>query len=338
MYSVIIRNETRNCDLQWRSIRINKSLDEICHTLEAELSPSELSKVRRHDRLAVRYKNPVVRDSRGARRITTVRVDEITAFVDNEKHNIKIMGRSPARDIIDSTWSKMLKDNTLRGIVQQIGDEFGIECESFPKDPDPTETVYDFGWNDESPWTKLIAEADTQHFILTSNEAGNLYLWKVQGGLREEPFAITEGVNVLTAEWKENGAEQFHEYTVTGGGGISTTVIDESCPTKRKLLINVPHPLISQAELDARAQTEMRRRKEIEITVKVPGWGLTNAQIQAMGETNGKEIFWIPNIMTPVDIKSLGVKRTLLISAVNHEVSLDGMSTTVTLVNRDKYL
>lgn len=339
MSSVIVRNETRGKDLAWRSIKINKSLDEICHTLEAELAPPELANVRRHDRVSVRFKNPLVTDSPGGRRITTVCLDEITAVANNEKHIVQIKGRSPARDIIDSTWSGMLGEMTLREIVRSIGGEFGIVCDSFPTDgPDPTGPVYEFSWNDESPWARLVTEADTQHFILTSNEAGNLYLWKVAVGTRSEPFAITEGVNMISAEWRENGAEQFHEYLATGGYEICDPVIDDSCPKGRRLMITIPYPLITLHELEERAKTEMRRRREVETVITVPGWGLTDPQIRSLGGTNEKEIFWVPNLLTPVDIPSLGLRRNLLVSSVIHEADGDGFFTSVTLVNREKYL
>lgn len=340
MSNIIVRNATRGVDLVWRNIKITKSLDEICHTLDVELSPTEFSKVRRHDKIEVRYANPLVRDSGGERRVTTVRVDEITAVVDKSKHNIKVIGRSPARDIIDSTWSGMLAEMTLRDVVREIGKDFGITCDTFPTDkPDSSGTVHDFTWNDESPWAKIVTEADTQHFIFTSNEAGNLYLWKVNTSLRDEGFHVTEGVNMISAEWKENGAEQFNTYIVTGGGETSGEVIDSTCPGKRVLTINVPDPLVSQAELAARAETELRRRRETETIVVVPGWGLTDAQIKKLHPiTKGKEVFWVPNILIPVTIPSLGLKRNLLISAVQQEATHESLSTTLTLVNREKYL
>jgi prophage tail gpP-like protein len=338
MSSIIVRNVTRNCDLVWRYIKINKSLDEICHTLELELASTELTRIRRHDKIEVRYKNSFVNDSGGERRITTIRVDAVTATVDSEKHSIKVIGRSPARDIIDSTWSGAWHDMTLRAIVKEICGEFNIECDSFPLDPDPTGEIKDFTWCDESPWTNLITEADTQHFILTSNEAGNLYLWKVRANVQSEPFRITEGVNIINAEWKENGAEQFREYTVTGGFELSEPVIDETCPTNRRLLVNVPNSLITREALEARAKTEMLRRREIETLVTVPGWGLTDMQIKSLGNTFEREIFWGLNMFIPVDIPSLGLKKNLLVSAVTHEASNDELITTVTLVNREKYL
>jgi len=338
MSKVIVKNITNGQELLWRSIKIRKSLDEICHTLELEIPPSERSKVGRHDKLEIRVLNNLVKDSNGRRRVTTVFVDEITSNADVTKYSLMVIGRSPARDIIDSTWSDTCSDMTLREITRYIGKKFNIVCDTFPPDqPDPTDLVYAFDWENESPWTKLIGESDNQGYIFTSNEAGNLYLWKVDSGGRPEPFHITEGVNVKNIRWTENGSEQFHEYVVTGGGE-EARIVDNSCPGNRTLTIDLTDPFIAEDTLQRRAKTEMNRRKENKTTVTVSGWGLTNEQIIKMGETIRKEIFWVPNLLIPVSIPTLGLDRKLLISEVEYTATADTMSCDITLVNREAYL
>jgi prophage tail gpP-like protein len=338
MSKVIVRNATTGQELLWRSIKIRKSLDEICHTLELEIPPSERLTVGRHNRLEVRCKNNLVKDSGGERRVTTVLVDEVTLSADTSKYSLMVIGRSPARDIIDSTWSDTCDDMTLREITRYIGKKFNIICDTFPPDqPDPTELIYAFDWENESPWTKLIGESDNQGYIFTSNEAGNLYLWKVDSGNRTEPFHITEGVNVKNIRWTENGSEQFHEYVVTGGG-TEAQIFDNSCPGNRILTIDLTDPLISIKTLLRRAETELKRRKEIKTIVTVPGWGLTNDQIISMGETIGKEIFWVPNILIFVRIPTLGLRVSLLISEVEYSATAESMSCDITLVKREAYL
>jgi prophage tail gpP-like protein len=339
MSRVRLVNATLDKELIWRSIKIKKSLDDICHTLTAEIDKGERLKVRRHDKIEVRYENPAVRDSvsAGGRRVTTVRVDEIAADADVSRHSVTVIGRSPARDIIDSSWSDKLASMTLREVTRKIGGKFGIVCDTFPTNkPDPTKTVKGFGWENESPWTKLIAEADAQGYILTSNEAGNLYLWPVASAVRGEGFHVTENVNIKTAKWTENGAEQFHEYIVRGGSR-SKTIIDASCKTGRVLTINMDDPQITAEKLKRRAETEMRRRKETRTHVTVAGWGLTDTQIKALGETIEKEIFWVPNILIPVSIPTLGLEARLLVSEVEYEAAPDALGSTLTLVNRDAY-
>jgi prophage tail gpP-like protein len=344
MSNIIVRNATTGQELLWRSIKINKSLDEICHTLELEIPPSERAKVKRHHRLEVRCENNLVRDSGGKRLVTTVLVDDVTANTDKTKNSLMIIGRSPARDIIDSTWSDTCDDMTLREITRYIGDKFNIVCDTFPTDqPDPTEKIYAFDWENESPWTKLIGEADNQGYIFTSNEKGHLYLWKADSGNRVEPFHITEGINVKNIRWTENGSEQFHEYVVTGGGD-EARVIDNTCGGNRILTIDLPDPFENESEtelekiLKRRAETEMRRRKKTKTIITVSGWGLTDEQIKSLGETSGKEIYWFPNALIPVKVPSLGLNTKLLVSEVEYTANSETVSCDVTLVNREAYL
>jgi prophage tail gpP-like protein len=341
MSRIIVKNVTTGAKLLWRHITIKKSLDNICHALELEIPASERTKVHKHDKIEVRYENSLVNDSGGKRRAATVMVDEITAGVDVSKYRVTVLGRSPARDIVDSTWGGgddgRLENETLRQITQHICGKFGITCDSFPPNkPDPTGPVPVFSWQNESPWTKLITEADSQGFILASNEAGDLYLWKA--GIIHEGFSLTEGRNIKTIEWKENGAEQYHEYVVTGGYGEPARVIDNTCNNKRVLTIDLTYPEIDQAKLTRRAETEMLRRMESRTTVTVSGWGLTDAQIKNLGTTSGKEIFWVPNLLIPVSIPSLGLSDSLLIAEVEQEADRETMSSTITLVNRGAYL
>jgi hypothetical protein len=231
-----------------------------------------------------------------------------------------------------------LEDKTLRQLTKHICGKFGIGCDTFPPDkPDPTGAVPVFSWQNESPWAKLVGEADNQEYILTSNEAGDLYLWPV-AAVNREGFILAEGRNVKTVEWKENGAEQYHEYIVTGGGGDPVSVIDDTCDNNRVLTIDLTNPGVEPLKLQRRAETEMRRRRESRVTVTVSGWGLTDGQIRRLGDTDGKEIFWVPNILIPVRIPSLGLSASLLIAEVEQEADGEIMNSTITLVKRDAYL
>ena len=72
-----------------------------------------------------------------------------------------------------------------------------------------TEAVADFSWDSESPWTHLLNAADNQGYVLTSNEAGNLYLTKGGRNAGYWHFIIAEGMNVKSVETTESGAEQY---------------------------------------------------------------------------------------------------------------------------------
>ena len=342
MSRIIVKNATSGIELLWRHIRIKKSLDNICHTLELEIPASERTKVNKHDKITVRYVDSIVREPHGL--VTTVLIDEITASADISKHNVLVIGRSPARDIIDSTWTDARTGLKLLELIKYIAGIFNItDCSIIPNptnnsEYDPTIEVPFFFWQNESPWMKLITEADNQGFILTSNEAGGLYIWQPEGTVRREGFHLTEGQNIKNIEWKENGAEQYHKYIVSGGGR-EISVIDNSCNNKRILTIDLTNPVIDQESLQRRAKTEMNRRKETRVTVTVSGWGLTEKQIQNLGTNlHGKEILWTPNLLIPVSIPSMGLEAKLLIAEVELEASVETMSSTITLVKRAAYL
>jgi len=343
MSRIIVKNVTGGRELLWRHIKIKKSLDDICHTLELEIPACERAKVRKHDKITARYVNSVVREPYGL--VTTVLIDEIVAGADGAKHSVMVLGRSPARDIIDSTWTEARTNMTLLGFTKYIAGKFGVNCIVLPnpmRDPDydPTARVPYFAWDNESPWMKIIAEADSQGFIITSNQAGGLYIWRPEGAVRErEKFFLAEGQNIKTIEWKENGAGQYHEYIVSGGGH-EVRVLDNTCNNSRVLTINLTNPELEEEKLLRRAETEMRRRSEDRVTVTVSGWGLTDAQIQRNLGTDlgGKEIFWTPNLLIPVSMSALGRDAKLLVAEVEQEAGAETMSSAITLVKREAYL
>jgi prophage tail gpP-like protein len=345
MSRIIVKNAATGKELVWRHLKINKSLDNICHTLEAELAPSERLLVHKHNSIEVRYQSPGINDKsaeNGGRLVTTVLVDEVTAEAESGRHSVSVIGRSPARDIIDSAWKDSFSnDGNMSGmklleVASAVAGRFGINCYTIPKGIS-TGIVTAFRFENESPWEKLVGEADKQGFILTSNQAGDLYLWQVAGAVFWSQYELTEGKNVKTVRWTENGAEQFHEYVITGGGR-TVNAIDNTVPGARILTINMTDPEITFDKIKRRAETEMRRRKENKTIVTVSGWGLTDSQIKRLGDTAGKEIFWEPNILIPVKIPSLGLDRILLISEVEYEASPQAMTSMITLVNKEAYL
>ncbi|MDR2663017.1 MAG: hypothetical protein LBC31_08480 [Treponema sp.] len=299
---------------------------------------SQRPAVHKHDRLEVLYANPYIRDSNGERRVTTILVDELSDSTEAAAHTITLIGRSPARDIIDSTWSGRAS-GTLFKVTSAVAGKFTIPVSQFPDDGiDRTKHVSSFSWENESPWTKLLNEASNQGYLFTSNEAGGLYLWKVASVKKSEGFHLTETKNIRSVRFTENGAEQFHTYVVKGGGQ-SVTETDPACSNNRICTINITDSLVSRETLRRRAQTELRRRQENKIEATVTGWGLDDKEIQALGETKRKELFWNPNFLIPVNIPSGGIHDIpLLISQVEYRADAGTLTCTISLVNREAYL
>lgn len=335
-------------DISWKRVLVRKSLDEICHYAEVEIPESERSLVHKHGIMQVRFLSQYITEGRNAyggrygyHPVTTVYIDEIDEETEKNSHGIIVSGRSAARDIIDSKWSgTILGQPTLLEVLRQIAGEVGFDSGDViclpTTEGDITKTVFSFSWENESPWAKLLTVADAQGFIITSNQLGGLYIEQPARSACSWGFAIEEGVNVRHPRRSESGAEQFHEYIVKASGN-EARVTDPTCPNKRKMTINLTDFIIDQEQLNRRAKTEMLRRRENKITCTLSGWGLTEEQIQKLGGTYHKEIFWEVNLLIPVKLPSCGVNANMLISQVEYTADSRTFSCDVTLVKPEAY-
>ena len=327
---------------------VRKSLDEICHYAEVEIPESERNLVHKHGIVQIRYLSQHITEGRseysgkyGYHPVTTVYIDSIDEETETSSHAIIVSGRSAARDIIDSKWSgTVLGQPTLLQILRQIAGEFGFGAKDVICLPttagDITQPVFSFSWENESPWAKLLTAADAQGLIITSNQLGGLYITQPARKTFEWGFAIEEGVNVRHPKRSENGAEQFHEYIVNASGRQGTAT-DSTCPNKRKLTINLSDFILDQEKLNRRAKTEMLRRREDKIVCSLSGWGLTESQIQKLGGTYHKEIFWEVNLLIPVKLSSCSVNANMLISQVEYTADTKSFSCDVTRVKPEAY-
>ena len=226
-------------------------------------------------------------------------------------------------------------------VLKKIASEVGMKEKDIMCLPtnrgDITSTLPSFSWENESPWAKLLTAAEAQGFTITSNQLGGLYIEKASGrSAKEWGFGIEEGVNTKRVSYVENGAEQFHEYIVNCCSKVGKA-IDDTCPNKRKLTINLTEFITDQEQLNRRAKTEMLRRREDRITCSLSGWGLTEEQIKKLGNTFQKEIFWEVNLLIPVKIPSCNMNANMLISQVEYSADSNSLSCDVTLVKPEAY-
>lgn len=348
---VVAKGEERT--LSWTRVYVRKSLDEICHSIEVELSPSERPRIALHDWIIVR-RHTRLPDRPHTRLVTVGRIDEIRSAADRDQ-TLLVTARSPARDIVDSTWSGSLSGLTFLGVVEAIAAQCGLKAMHMPTNVgDTTGQVSHFAWNQESPWQKLVLEADNQGVIVTSNQAGDLYVWRVASAPRAEGFAIKEADNATVVRDVRNGSEQYHHYIfiaeTPSGRRIKVTTKDTDVPNTRVLTIHLPEPVESETALRQRATTDMNRRRAHRITVGLPGWGLLTAGVDANVETYerqrerlgqaalGHETMWEPNFLTPVTLPSLGLRSARMLTCqVEYRADRAAMSCDVTLVPRETY-
>lgn len=329
---------TRNFKpLVWNKIQITKSLDEICHSLTLELPVSQRTNIAVHDKVEVRFYNKYITHNNGNLRVTTVLIDEITDTTDNGRKYITVLGRSPARDIIDSAWTGKAGGSDLLTVAKSIAGQFDIIVDHLPRGQNNTETVSSFEWDCESPWTKLLNAADNQGYVFTSNEAGNLYLTKSGRDAEQWHFILAEGANIKSVETTEAGAEQFHEYVVVSSG-VQGSAIDGRCKNKRILTLNLSDFNLDQEKAKRRALIELYRRRKRTTKVTVSGWGLTDEQIKSFDSTEEKELFFNPNFLIPVYIPSVGIDGKMMISEVEYRAEPTAFDCTVSLVNPEVYM
>lgn len=330
--------ETNNFKpLIWNRIQITKSLDEICHSLTLELPVSQKDLISVHDKIEVRFYNKHITHNNGNLRVTTVLVDEITDMTDNGRKYITVLGRSPARDIIDSAWTGSAGSSDLLTTAKSIAGQFDIIVDHLPRGQNNTETVSSFEWDCESPWTKLLNAADNQGYVITSNEAGNLYLTKSGRDASYWGFYLAEGMNIKSVETTESGVEQYHEYVVLSSG-VKGKAVDNRCKTKRVLTLNLSDFNLDQEKANRRAAIELYRRRKKTTKVTVSGWGLTDEQIKNFENTYEKELFYNPNFLIPVYIPYAGLDCTMMINEVEYRAEPTSFDCTINLVNPEVYM
>jgi prophage tail gpP-like protein len=325
---------------RWTRVYVRKSLDEICSYIEIETSPLDRPRIKTHDGIQVRYSNDYMRTRldplQRERPVATGFIDEIDLEISAKRRSLVINGRSAARDIIDSTWSGSISNAALLAVVKEVSKPFSVKVWHMPTTNDGTKLVTDFSWENESPWQKLIQEADNQGYLITSNQLGELYVWPVASGSRPEPFSLEEGSGLISIKDHESGAEQFNTY-VFKGDSKEVTKYDTGCRTKRRLTVNLTGKTMDDAALDRRIKTEMLRRRNRRTTIGLRRWGLAEPVLEKMGDLNQKEVLWEINFFAPVKMPSLEMNARMLVSQVEYRADPKALSCEVQLSNPEAY-
>jgi prophage tail gpP-like protein len=230
----------------WQRVYIRKSLDEICQYAEFEAGEADAPNIKKHDKVTIHYGTEKWKPL-----VTTVYVETKKRVLNNQKFSYLFTCRSAARDIIDSQWSGRIRNALFSDIVYQIASPFGIPVIVFSVDErgrpvkvdpkamtnNPTSLVAEFEWENESPWPRLLQEADNQGVLLTSSETGGLYIWKVASSERTEGFSLEQDRNIEEFEEEEDGTQQFQTYEFKGevklARGRQTRIVsltDDTCP------------------------------------------------------------------------------------------------------------
>lgn len=351
--SVRVELNGRENYLNFQRLYIRMSLEEICHYMEMDVSENVAVEIRKHSKLRVYYSSGGIE-----RLVSTICVDTVGRLLNAESKSYRITGRSPARDIIDSSWSEQLREQTLFECLKHIAGRFEIDCKYFTE-ADPSSLLESFEWENESPWQKLVSAAMGQEFLLYSSQAGGIYLNKVSGQQRPEMFSLVNNRNLEEISIEDNGELQFHEYVIIGEAG-SAIVYDNSAPKGRILTVNMSDSTMSLEGLLRYAKVQMKRRGSQKISARLTGWGLDAGELDVVrqdakrtyqskaayrglseelkSKLYGFETLWGLNFYVPIESEVYQLKTKLLTSQVEYSVESNAISCNLQLVPREAYL
>ena len=319
--------------INYNSIIIKKSIDEICNTADIVCPLSELKKVEKHDRIIIK----ALMWNNEERNVTTTLVDDISAVLNNNQKQMTIHSRSYARDIIDSTDSGRIEGGTLVEVVRKIAQKYNsnIVVSHYPTNKDNSPPIASFTWENESVWQKLLTIAENNGYAIASNQASNLYVWARNTYLANNAnHKIIEGKNIKSASLNKRGYEQFNCYRIKGNYGIGEK-FDDKCDTKRVFTLFFTDENISQKELLNRAESELKRRKSDELNINMYGWGLPEKEIENKKIKNNDkiEVFYEPKQKIKVNIPSFGIDDYKVIKSVELVLNNEEFSSNIILVD-----
>lgn len=342
----------------FQRLYVRLSMDEICHYMELDVAENVAVQIKKHSRLQIYYSM-----AGHERLVSTIVVDSVSRLLNAESVSYRVTGRSPARDILDSSWSEQLSGMTLYECVKHVAGRFGLDAKYFSANgADPSSTLESFEWENESPWQKLVSAAMGQEFLLYSSQVGGIYLNKVAGRARPEGFSLVGNKNIEEISVETSGEQQFYEYVLRSEAG-EAQVFDYSVPKNargRILTLNMSDSTMSLEDLQRYARVQMRRRSCEKVTVRLTGWGLSaeqlsgvrvmadkayrsNAAYQNLSERQkaglyGFETLWGLNYYVPIKSEKHGLDKKLLTCQVEYSVEGDAISCNVQLVPREAYL
>lgn len=320
--------------IKFHSLTIKKSIDEICHSAEIVCPLSELKKVKRHNKIFIKA---LIDWNKEERAITYILVDDISATLNSREKRMTIVGRSYARDIVDSIDSGRIEAAKLTEVVEKIAQKYNsdIKVSHYPTNADSSPNIQSFTWENESVWQKLLTIAENNGYAISSNQRSGLYVWKRDTNLANNAnHKFIENKNIVSAALNKRGYEQFYKYSVKGNYN-TTEQIDFSCKTKRIYTLNFTDENISKKELQTRAASELMRRKTDELTIELNNWGLSDKEIEIKKIENKSqvEVFYEPKQLIAVKIPSFDIDKNMIIKDVTFNLSTDSFSSSVILVD-----
>ena len=252
---------------QWQRAEVRSSVDDLCATLRLEVTLPGTG-----DNLGITA-NSVIGVVIAGQPVTTVRLDRLSRRVGRDSHDISLDGRSLARELVDSQYSKTLSGLTLGEIAKRLCNDFKVPLQVLAK----TSVVEEFAMQCESPATALINAARTANLLFYPRADGGLVLAEPT---KAAPVAsLVYGEDILDYEVIDEHSQRFSEYCVKshdtdGAAAAMGRVKDADIQFYRPMHIVADKSGQSLGGCDRRAELERNRRRarahRVELTVQ--GW------------------------------------------------------------------
>ena len=309
----------------WKRAEIRASVDDLCASLRLDVTLPGTG-----TNLGITA-NTLIDVLLDGETVYQMRLDSLSRSVSKDIHDIALSGRTLARELVDSQYSKTLSGLTLGEIAKRLCSDFKVPL----KIAAATKEVPEFAMECESPATALINAARTANLLLYPLVDGGLILTEPT---KAAPVAtLTYGENILGYEVTDEHALRFSEYCVKGysheeNEAVSGRSRDAGITFYRPMHIVADKHGQGQGGCSRRAELERNRRqaRAHRIEVSVQGWRYLAGEAWRL---------WDVNAQVRVVIPPEGIDGVFLIG--DRTFRLDdrgGHTTRLTLMQRDAFI
>lgn len=312
---IILRTDKGEYD-GWKSIRVNRSIEQASGEFTLEVTEKTAIHLHQHE-VSLNDRCQVLLHGKN---VINGYVDKVNPSFDATTHSISVSGRDVTGDIIDSSAvleKGELANVTILQLAQALLKDTSITV-SCPKPGKPfAKAVVNGG---ETIFAVLQSHAQQRGMLVYTLGDGVLHI----GNPDQENASIVleEGKNLKVANAEHDVTEQYHTYIFhaqgKGGKTVKHTVTDPKQRKGRVLVQDIELAEDSSLDLKTRAEWELKTRKAKarRATATMQGWEYAPGKL------------W--NVALLVHLKSprLGYDEPMLVSTLTHTADDQGGTTT----------
>jgi prophage tail gpP-like protein len=311
----------------WETASVTRAIDQQASTFTVDVSNESKIDLKPGDEVQVLF---------GDELVMTGLVDVVSVSYSATSHILSLAGRSKTKDLIDSSAviTRQFKGQTIKQISEALVAPHGISVIVQGE----KETIQDFQVeaNGETVFAALQRLADMQQYTLTDDVEGNLVFARI--GKIASGNLLKTGNAILSCDYSISEQGRYAAYIVKGQTKgnetdwgkqicqIYSTANDPGCRKNRVLIVNADTDMnAAQANKKAQWQQQANAGKSLELKYTVQGWTGSAGQL------------WRENTLVQVEDSILGFTGTLVISAINYNLSASGTTCDMTLNHPSAY-